>query len=1648
MHLRKFLEKAARPKKPTVFNLKDPAYEASMKGVYESLEDLRPIVDFITNTNCFVSSFLNSNLMYESVLSAKNNASSDVRNILTYDVGISPGRVAGDSFDAIKTESNYLDVKGEEVELLIASTTVGFAFGTGPASLEPEKIKKHLMELLPQINFGQWGVNKKNDVKTPKIGTGETSKRFTANQIINWADKVNFTPLPKEVNGEMFQKLDYSEFKNKFLTLPKNKSEKALPKVEVNISVLNNAMDFKFARYDDQVRVSGLEEISGETKSMSGIVIGRLKLDWYIKVPVEYALWATETYEIEKFLPKLLVDLFNKKKLAATDSRKRGAFKAPVRIGRYSNVDAKNRKAVSVFKTTIKPRTNEDGICIVKNGSIKWIPNVNAVSEYESKIKSAYDPIKKITESSKISDFMIYTDWRNDKFTFTSSEGSILDINLSGAIPLDITTKNRMLQTDFLSLSTVIQAMDNYLYSIGENQTSILGLANRLKATPLFAQNDSKIEIYLFYAATTPNAKSESGYDFSEQEKNMLSDIFEAATKIMNKWDSIPNKNVTTATTMYPWILGIAKYAKEYRKVFNESRELYAKNSQVYDLSEFKIPNIKIEPGKFEAFMPHQAEILSNVLSSKPSALQVEVAPGGGKTIMYIAEILTLINSGDVKRPLVIVPSNLMRQLVEEIASVSSGNVNSYVLTKYGIQRDLEVGGFTMDQVVSRLKDPNTIGTNTIFITSYEQVRSTFGFKGLDEFSGTMIYGEKEIERYPFADFLSALEFDYILCDESQRIKKSSSSQNKAVLILMANAKYKRIASGTSVNNTVTDLTGQMAALNPAALGDEERFSKMYGVSKNAIIDTITGDRIRRNIKSYVRQEQKKRRSWSYLLPTLIEQVIPTSMTPKQSEFYDRIMEIALLKIKSDLKDKTGFEDGDTLSDDEEQEAEKIFKRNLNNVEIYLAAPDEVEDYVNWEKKPKGEDLISPKVRLANQIMLAHFNMAPLTIQDTKIIPDPTNKILVLSYRKISSRHMMRHLDPKLRGMTVHYTSGDKAAVAAFISNPDIKIMVADEASIQVGFNFQMASRIIRLETLWSPGDQEQALSRVIRPDPRGIYNRESLNYNWIITTKSDGESTIDVAKTGRLFSKISSNAQYDNSENPRWNNIGKQVKLPIIRMNMDLLVNFDNRKLEEFFTKYQLLKAWESREFDTYRMELAKKTEERTGQKIVTGENSYDRNKLIKYAMLPVTEGGTISGSKEVATPLIPGQKYESSKFGKMVPLADIAKEIEYNDDNKKEVNEEDADSIDNDEIEIRQGMPVITSDGLAILMTNLKKGARVEVQNYKGKGKKIVTYPKTAVFTSPDDDIQKQMLRSMRGSKVKSEKPAPKEEKKTKPQEQFDNSIKVAVVKINNKPSLVVQDPDEKIDREKLLTSTRGWRELDPFYAFLVETPAAMIKFIKKLQEDYSIPDDRLKDMQDTIKVFKREDRLRMAEYINIGELKNFFLLEKKPIPEAKGNIKQTIRPYIIIFNENIMVCFDRKTHQRYISGYTSELAKIPNVRYFRYIGWLVNFFEGSNPKKDAMKDLEQINEVYPVSNYSEAQEKIEALRIFKPTDTDKRFGNKEKTKEKKEITLQDLIRRAGTTKPSNKKPTKTTKPTKTAAKKPSTTKTKPKPPIKKKK
>lgn len=97
----------------------------------------------------------------------------------------------------------------------------------------------------------------------------------------------------------------------------------------------------------------------------------------------------------------------------------------------------------------------------------------------------------------------------------------------------------------------------------------------------------------------------------------------------------------------------------------------------------------------------------------------------------------------------------------------------------------------------------------------------------------------------------------------------------------------------------------------------------------------------------------------------------------------------------------------------------------------------------------------------------------------------------------------------------------------------------------------QIASRLIRLQTLWSPGGQEQALSRVVRPDPREKYNRSELNFDWLLTNNS-----IEIAKTARLISKIINKAQIDENSNPQWDEVGKKFgALGLKERKMSLIV-------------------------------------------------------------------------------------------------------------------------------------------------------------------------------------------------------------------------------------------------------------------------------------------------------------------------------------------------------------------------------------------------------------------------------------------------------------------------------------------------------------
>ena len=85
-------------------------------------------------------------------------------------------------------------------------------------------------------------------------------------------------------------------------------------------------------------------------------------------------------------------------------------------------------------------------------------------------------------------------------------------------------------------------------------------------------------------------------------------------------------------------------------------------------------------------------------------------------------------------------------------------------------------------------------------------------------------------------------------------------------------------------------------------------------------------------------------------------------------------------------------------------------------------------------------------------------------------------------------------------------------------NDPNKSIIIAIENSLNTGFNFQMANRLIRVESVWTSGDLEQAESRINRPDPDNLdpESRSDINFDWILVNE-----TVDVTKMARLIARL-----------------------------------------------------------------------------------------------------------------------------------------------------------------------------------------------------------------------------------------------------------------------------------------------------------------------------------------------------------------------------------------------------------------------------------------------------------------------------------------------------------------------------------------------
>ena len=176
--------------------------------------------------------------------------------------------------------------------------------------------------------------------------------------------------------------------------------------------------------------------------------------------------------------------------------------------------------------------------------------------------------------------------------------------------------------------------------------------------------------------------------------------------------------------------------------------------------------------------------------------------------------------------------------------------------------------------------------------------------------------------------------------------------------------------------------------------------------------------------------------------------------------------------------------------------------------------------------------------------------------KDSRWKPEPMGKVIVFCRYTRSVNAIYRALPPALRKLAVKFHGEvknkwegfEEFRKAPFSTTKGVQILIANEQAITEGHNMQMASRIVRMESPWAPGELDQSSSRIFRPDPSKKFSRENVYLDWIISN-----GTLEVAKMGRLISKMLVKAQFDEADNPLYEPIA-ELQLPMIRMNLKTL--------------------------------------------------------------------------------------------------------------------------------------------------------------------------------------------------------------------------------------------------------------------------------------------------------------------------------------------------------------------------------------------------------------------------------------------------------------------------------------------------------------
>lgn len=998
----------------------------------------------------------------------------------------------------------------------------------------------------------------------------------------------------------------------------------------------------------------------------------------------------------------------------------------------------------------------------------------------------------------------------------------------------------------------------------------------------------------------------------------------------------------------------VVKYAGQRNQLTQVDLAERAKyvNPDLLPADQIEVLDVPFVSGNVELF-PHQVKVW-NYLKNSPQNVVLDVAAGGGKTLIALLDVAYQLGKG-MRFPLIACPENLIKNYIEDASWLFAGKMNMVVVNNTTMNSP-EWGEARLRDLV--LHAP----PNTIFLTDYNFLIPRRASKRMR----VVMYGAESLEISLNTEFLKSIPWGGIWMDESHLTKNPNGSTNRELMRLTATIPYKRQLSGTYISDSLTDVVGQFGILNPQTFGDTKSFLDEYFDDGNKGAPLKGAQRrIRDKMSNDSNVITIRRKEWAALLPRRSDNFWSVDMSPSQRAVYSKILtaqredliakakedpELALLlgEFNGARENAVANPDGAQQGDDQGEAMDRLLTFYLQRLERFITAP--MSDPLGQELL--GADRVSPKMAKLVEVLNGHLAAK---------IP---GKVLVWTQYVESASSIYEGLPPNLKALALRYTAGDAEQIMAeFKSNNSKRFLIGCEKSMNTGHNLQFCSRIVRLETVWNWGTLEQGEARINRPtlnDPRRHENGgQGIYYDWIFCNYS-----MDVTKNARMLSKLLSTVKFYEQDVKAYQDL---PDLPTVKLSQDNIFNMNDWRDSErgcaaYFEAYQQYAVLEQQQFDEF--------------------VNNPENRIEPYTL---EEGAILEGSgilKQV--PYIPQMRlYGSDKLG-LVPFVQYVQST-YGKGKKQTT------LLVDDAAWSPEGLKVHTEYGDCVAVDynrSKKSGDRPKTMRVLTPNGKTVTVPLTMAWVITKESADGVDIRARIAKRIgvditqdvvpkkivelspEDTSPPAKGQRRAPPDNEAPG-FSVWVETYNHLLALVVNTED--LDAAKALPSLKrlGFVEVPDYHYAKPTNAKALRKWIDLVQTKVEIHPEYLARLEADCEAWRKGvDLKRFAEGLAASGRKTFLTAQKQPLP------KGLIKPYLVAHNnQQVFLCLNVRVNAA--SWNKTRAVTVPGIGW-KIVGGEHWYF--AQTKQDAQRVAKELFTNHTIVNRDELVQDFAKVRVTK--------------------------------------------------------------------